>query len=150
MLASVTEDNPALPYLPEVVAGLGVILVLAAIVGLIVLFVRKLRRIEQKVDALGAERSGSAGTRRTPPNRPPRARESGGIRPSHVVDGNDSVDCSCCLFQVTSIRSHHGVAASKSPFRDGEVDRVIESGCRRQNSHGTRLRLGEGSDCATP
>ncbi len=62
MLASVTEDNPALPYLPEVVAGLGVILVLAATVGLIVLFVRKLRRIEQKVDALGAERSGSAGT----------------------------------------------------------------------------------------
>jgi hypothetical protein len=52
-------DNPVVPYLPELVAGAGAILVLLAIVGLIVLFARRLRRIEDKIDALGLERSGT-------------------------------------------------------------------------------------------
>jgi hypothetical protein len=57
MIASATMDNPVLPYFPELVAAVGVLLVLVAIVGLIVMFARRLRRIEGRLDASAPERS---------------------------------------------------------------------------------------------
>jgi hypothetical protein len=57
MIPSLTQASAALSYLPELIAGLGTLLVLLVVVGVIVRSVRRLRRIEDKVDALGAERS---------------------------------------------------------------------------------------------
>jgi hypothetical protein len=57
MIASATMDNPVLPYFPELVAALGVLLVLVAIVRLIVMFARRLTRIEDRLDASVPERS---------------------------------------------------------------------------------------------
>lgn len=56
MLIATTADNaPLIPYFPELISGLGALLVLAALIFLVVMLVRNRRRRDGQVGASASE-----------------------------------------------------------------------------------------------